>query len=534
MVGSENTIADMQQTHATLQHLSGNAIGTETWLSSSKLYVSLDENRLLNFSEIGATSGEGSENTNIATLSRTGGTYKLETAGDLAIWVNGRQVDGGELINGDIIEFGEKGPLSRFRLIDSDAHSRRYFSEICVDCWDYLRSSRKPLPYRMASTFGSGMNRLATQTTLLFRGGVVATLLLLGFATYQQHNINVLQQEHLANDQVQLMNFSSTLALNKREAVTSSDLNTVRDKLSRDLSQTLGRLEALEERSIATETVIGNSTHSVAFLQGAYGFHEVSTGRPMRHLLGPGDLPLTGPGGRPILTLEGDGPIAERRYTGTGFAIADGTVLVTNRHVAVPWMTDGSADLVGSNLEPFMIKLIAYVPGSPDGRDLELIIASETADLALIQLVSPESPLPPLRIADSDEAQGAAVIVMGYPTGLNSMLARSGKVFVEELQREKETDFWLIARRLADKGYIKPLSSLGIVAQATSEFLVYDAATTRGGSGGPVLNARGEVVAVNAAILPDYAGSNFGVPWQQLRELIEQAGVGSSIDQTQN
>jgi serine protease Do len=123
---------------------------------------------------------------------------------------------------------------------------------------------------------------------------------------------------------------------------------------------------------------------------------------------------------------------------------------------------------------------------------------------------------------------------MGYPTGLNSMLARSGKVFVEELQREKETDFWLIARRLADKGYIKPLSSLGIVAQATSEFLVYDAATTRGGSGGPVLNARGEVVAVNAAILPDYAGSNFGVPWQQLRELIEQAGVGSSIDQTQN
>ncbi len=524
----------MNQTHATLQHLSGDGIGTETWLSGPKINISLDENRLLKLSEIEAVSGEGTNSPIIATLSRAGGTYRLETSRDYPIWVNGRQVDDGELINGDIIEFGEKGPLSRFRLIDNDAHSRRYFSEICVDCWDYLRSSRKPLPYRMASTIGSGMNRLATQTTLLFRGGVVATLMLLGFATYQQHNINVLQQEHLAYDQAQLVNFSSTLARNKREAITSSDLNTVRDTLSRDLSQSIGRLEALEQRSKATETVIGNSSSSVAFLQGAYGFREASTGRPMRHLLGPGHLPLAGPGGRPMLTLEGDGPIAERRYTGTGFAIANGTVLVTNRHVAVPWMTDGSADLGGSNLEPFMIKLIAYAPGSPDGRDLELIIANETADLALLQLVSPESPLPPLRISDSDEAQGAAVIVMGYPTGLNSMLARSGKVFVEELQREKETDFWLIARRLADKGYIKPLSSLGIVAQATSEFLVYDAATTRGGSGGPVLNARGEVVAVNAAILPDYAGSNFGVPWQQLRELIAQAGVGNSVDRAQN
>lgn len=530
MVGSEKTTGDIHQTHATLQHLSGNAIGTETWLSGPKLYVSLDRNRFLKLSEIGTTSGKSLDHPIIAILSRAGGTYKLETPGDLPVWINGRQVDDGELINGDIIEFGEKGPLSRFRLIDSDAHSRRYFSEICVDCWDYLRSSRKPLSYRMAGTFGSGMSRLVTQSTLLFRGAVVTTLLLLGFATYQQHNINVLQQEHLANDQVQLENFSLALALNKREAISSSDLDNVRDTLARDLSKNLGRLEALEERSKSTETVIGNASSSVAFLQGAYGFREASTGRPMRHLLGPGNLPLAGPGGRPMLSLEGDGPIAERRYTGTGFAISDGTVLATNRHVAVPWLTDGSADLVGSNLEPFMIKLIAYVPGSPDGRDLELIVASETADLALLRLVPPEDPLPPLRIADKEEAHGAAVIVIGYPTGLNSMLARSGKAFVEELQKEQQTDFWLIARRLADKGFIKPLSSRGIVAQATSEFLVYDAATSRGGSGGPVLNSNGEVVAVNAAILPDYTGSNFGVPWQRLRELIVQAGVDRTVE----
>ena len=59
----------------------------------------------------------------------------------------------------------------------------------------------------------------------------------------------------------------------------------------------------------------------------------------------------------------------------------------------------------------------------------------------------------------------------------------------------------------------------------TTEFLVYEAATTSGGSGGPVLNSRGEVVAVNAAILPEYGGSNLGVPAQRLHKLIAEAGI---------
>ena len=63
------------------------------------------------------------------------------------------------------------------------------------------------------------------------------------------------------------------------------------------------------------------------------------------------------------------------------------------------------------------------------------------------------------------------------------------------------------------------------MAQVTGEFLVYDAATTQGGSGGPVLNTGGEVVAVNAAILPGYAGSNLGIPVAHLIKLMEEAGV---------
>ncbi len=79
--------------------------------------------------------------------------------------------------------------------------------------------------------------------------------------------------------------------------------------------------------------------------------------------------------------------------------------------------------------------------------------------------------------------------------------------------------------RLAEKGHIAPLASRGIVSQATPVTIVYDAETTHGGSGGPVLDIDGSVVAVNAAILPEYGGSNLGVPVAKVRTLLEDAGL---------
>ena len=51
--------------------------------------------------------------------------------------------------------------------------------------------------------------------------------------------------------------------------------------------------------------------------------------------------------------------------------------------------------------------------------------------------------------------------------------------------------------------------------------LVYDAATTFGGSGGPVFGPDGTVVGVNHAGLPGFDASNFGVPIRHAKALLE-------------
>jgi serine protease Do len=523
---------DAQPTIAVLEHLSGPSLGLETLLYSDQLDIGLNPDRLLTVKKARQDDISKTTDNLIARLVRTGATYRLKKFNGCSIWVNGRHFESGELINDDIIEFGEKGPLSRFRLIDSAAHSRRYFSEICEDCWDYIRTSRKPVASRMAHAVGDGVRRIAYETTLLFRASIVFALMVLGFVTYQQHKINVMQQAALTASQGQIKKFSQTLAQTRQEALTPSDLAQLRDNFKHDISASIGRLDALEKRSTATRTIINRSTPSVVFLQGAYGYRETSTGRVMRHVLSSDGRQLIGPTG-PLLSLDGSGPPAGRHYTGTGFAIADGSILVTNRHVAVPWKSDGRTSEISDNgLEPFMIKLIAYSNGSVEARKVELLKASVDADLALLRITSGENKLVPLPIATVPVAPGDTVIVMGYPTGLRSMLARSGASFVEELQRSKKTGFWDVARGLSEKKFIKPLASLGIVAQLTTEFLVYDAATARGGSGGPVLDSSGEVVAVNAAILPEYGGSNLGVPARRLHELIAGAGVklNASLD----
>jgi S1-C subfamily serine protease len=51
---------------------------------------------------------------------------------------------------------------------------------------------------------------------------------------------------------------------------------------------------------------------------------------------------------------------------------------------------------------------------------------------------------------------------------------------------------------------------------------VYDAQTTSGGSGGPVIDLEGKVVGVNFAVLNGFAGASFAVPAGNARDLLSK------------
>jgi S1-C subfamily serine protease len=393
-----------------------------------------------------------------------------------------------------MIEFGKTGPLSRFWRYGEGGPVRKTIPEILSDSVAYLRASRQPVANRVFRASGALLWQLTRRTTTLFRVAVIVALVFFAALAYQQHRLNIRLEQIIEGGAARLDSVAAAVTRAREEALRPDDLAALREEVGQRLSSSVERLEALEQRSGAIGRVIAASMPSVAFLQGAYGFRQRSTGRMLRHVVG-----------------------VNGRESGA---------LITNRHVGLPWETDAGAEaFAAGDIEPVMIKFISYLPGKAQPVPVALLLASESADLAILIREDTGEAIPSLRLADASPAAGDEVIVMGYPTGLRSMLAQSGAAFLEELQKTENTGFWSVAARLAEEGYIAPLASRGIVGQATPETIVYDAETTHGGSGGPVLDMNGDVVAVNAAILPEYGGSNLGVPAAKVRALLEEAGL---------
>ncbi len=291
------------------------------------------------------------------------------------------------------------------------------------------------------------------------------------------------------------------------------------------LQQTEGnfaRLEALEARVGAGTRVISNAAQSVIFLQGAYGFVDPDTRKPLRFLgIGPDGRPLRDASGEPFVTPEGTGPIIQKFFTGTAFVASDDGLLVTNRHVAMPWESDAAAQLfIKQGFIPIVQPFVGYLAELNEPFDVQLVAASDKADVAVLRCSGVTGRVRALTLRHSPPQPGDDVIVLGYPTGIRALLARAGESFMEELRSKGNLDFWTTARHLAEQGRIGPLATRGIVGQVSAEAVVYDAETTSGGSGGPVIDINGEVVAINSAILPEFGGSNLGVPAAQVRSLL--------------
>lgn len=505
---------------AALVHQTGPSRRVVSWLQDDILDVSVSPNGLIS---IFRSETEKPDSDVMARFKRFHENYEIETQPGHKVWVNGQPITSQQLCHGDMIEFGETGPLSRFRVYPADEPTRKPVSEIIGDNIAYMRTSRQPLGRRIARCMRNTIRQLSLESYPLFRITVVTAFVGLSILVYQQDQHNQVLVQELAKETVRLDSFSRTLAQARDDVLTLKSLRGLQEEFDASLATASERLAALERESKASARVVREARGSVFFIQGSYGFRHKPSGRVLRQVMDENGEPILSPFGQPRLTLDGDGPVAEKQFTGTGFAAVKTDIIVTNRHVALPWENDNSLELlVAQNMEPMMVKFIAFPPNGDTPISISLVGASDVTDLAVLHHEPLEKPVKILPLADTSPEVGSEIILMGYPAGLRAMVAQSGQAFMSELKNQEDLEFWSIAQRLAQQSAIEPLASRGIVGKVTHASVVYDAETTHGGSGGPVLNVGGKVVAVNSAIIPEFGGSNIGVPALAVRILMEK------------
>ena len=457
------------------------------------------------------------------TIRRMGREFELDPAPGKEILVNGDPADQRLLASGDVIEVGKGGPMLRIRFYPANA-SGKPLRHAVRDCLESARRSRSATWRRWAAVAGSLPVELLTQTARGVRLAVLAvgvlavgTVGLLGYQTVR------LEQQFAARGRVS--GLADLLERGRENPATAEELARALDEMQSNVSETARRVRALEGQSAATRLVIAAATRSTVFIQGAWGFVDPQSGAPLRVVVGPNGAPVRGPGGEPLVTTDTAAPVLEALFTGTGFVVRADGLLLSNRHIARPWDFDDAARRVAEQgWVPVMRRMIAYVPGAPDSLPLQLVGVGDSVDLALFRSTTPVRGLAALRFAEDAAQSGEEVIVLGYPLGMRALMARADAQFLADLRAGGDVDFWTLGARLARTGQVAPLASRGIVSQVTREAVVYDAETTSGGSGGPVLSMRGEVLAVTSAILPEFGGSNLGVPVARARGLLERVG----------
>lgn len=292
--------------------------------------------------------------------------------------------------------------------------------------------------------------------------------------------------------------------------------------LKDELVATRGRIHALESERAAGENVIRSYGAGVCLIQGSYGYDDAA-GRPLRTRPDSSGGSEDDRDSSAVLTPEGDGPIHTVDYYGTGFLVEGGGLILTNRHLAEPWWNDEAAEAMQkAGYRPRVNTLRVFFPRQAQPFEARVERRSETVDLALlrVELRGATVPVLPLDRSPAGAVAGQPVVVLGYPAGLEAILAKAETTLVQRILASHGADSDRVTEALSQQGLIRPSTTQGHIGDITETDIVYDAPTTQGGSGGPVFNKHGQVIAVEYAVLPRFGGNSFGVPITYALELM--------------
>lgn len=179
--------------------------------------------------------------------------------------------------------------------------------------------------------------------------------------------------------------------------------------------------------------------------------------------------------------------------SGSGVIISDDGYIVTNNHVVED---ADKIEVILPDKRSFQGKII--------GRDTN-------TDLALIKIQGQRLPI--VKLGDSDDTRvGEWVLAVGYPFALNTTVTAG-------IISAKGRQIGILGQRNDSRFGNEPQ-----VKTAIESFIQTDAAINKGNSGGALVNTRGELIGINAAIASQsgsYEGYGFAIPVNLAKKIID-------------
>ena len=317
----------------------------------------------------------------------------------------------------------------------------------------------------------------------------------------------------LASDpqKVQLQKRSEDL---RSQIAASKDENT--SALQNQLTAVETRLQKLESEGKVAQTIIQSYEPSVCLIHVVLAFREHTTGLRLHYAeMTSSGAPKTDEHDNPLLSLTGSGPEVHLDAFGTGFLASTTGQILTNHHVAEPWwQNDDLKEMLDQGLEPVTVEMTAYFPGVSHGIAINTERISTTADVAVLKADISQLGIKQIALADGRRSavSGGPVVLLGYPTALDAILARAGTETLQSIATASKGDSKQVMEELARRHLIRPITTQGHIGDVLPDKIVYDAQTTSGGSGGPLFNDEGKVIGINFAMVREFGGSNFAIP----------------------
>jgi S1-C subfamily serine protease/DNA-binding NarL/FixJ family response regulator len=286
--------------------------------------------------------------------------------------------------------------------------------------------------------------------------------------------------------------------------------------LQNQLTAVEGRLQKLETEGQVAQTIIQSYEPSVCLIHVVLGFRDHTTGSRLRYAgVTSNGVPTTDEHNNPLVSLTGTGPEVHLDVFGTGFLASPSGQILTNHHVAEPWwQNDDLKEMLDQGLEPEVAEMTAYFPGVRHGIAIKTEKISPAADVAVVTGNVSELGIKQIALADGyrSAVSGGPVVLLGYPTALDAILARAGTETLQSIATASKGDPKQVMEELARRNLIRPIATQGHIGDVLLDKIVYDAQTTSGGSGGPLFNNEGKVIGINFAMVREFGGSNFAIP----------------------